>query len=137
MASGWTNFAVNVILEKTLRGVAGTFPSNFYVGLYTSTPSDTGGGTELTTGTLGSYARQTIATATGSWAALSLGSTSNAAIINFGTAGTGSVTVSQWGLFDASTVGNLWFWSDLSPAQVVAVGNPYSFAIGAFVIGCI
>jgi hypothetical protein len=135
MASGITQFATNLLLNRLLRGVAGSFPATVYVGLYTATPSDTGGGTESTTGQITNYARQPITVGTGVFAAASAGSTSNSNIIDFGTSsgGTGSA-VTQWGIFDAVTAGNLLFWGDLTTPQTVSSGNPYNFAIGALVI---
>lgn len=144
MASGLTQFGANLLLEKLLRGTAGTFPATGFVGLFSATPSDTytsgsPNGTELTTGVVGAYARVSIGmgTSTG-FAVLSAGSTSNSAAITFPTATSGTgVSVTQWGLFDASTTGNLFFWADLTTPQTVANGNPYSFAIGALVISII
>lgn len=135
MASGFTQFYTNLHLNKVLRAVAGTWPSPIYVGLFTATPSDTGGGTEVTTTLWTNYARVAITPATGAFAALAAGSTSNSAIVDFGTSsgGTGAACT-QWGIFDALTTGNLFFWADLTTPQTVSSGNPASFAIGALVI---
>jgi hypothetical protein len=138
MASGISQFCGNLLLNRILRAVAGTFPATLYIGLYTATPSDTGGGTEVTTGQITNYARQAITAGTGAFAAPTTASSANSAIIDFGTSsgGTGA-TVTQWGMFDAVTAGNLLFWADLTTPQTVASGNPYSFAIGALVIAMI
>ncbi|SRR6266436_5758851 len=136
MASGMTQFCWNLLLEKLLRGTAGTFPGTFYMGLGTGGFSDTAQTGETTSGNIGGYARQALTVATGTWAALSAGSTSNSAIINWGTASSGAgVSLTQWGIFDASTSGNLFLWADLTTSQTVANGNPYSIAIGAAVVG--
>lgn len=138
MSSGITNTCANLLLNRYLRAVAGTFPATLYIGLFTATPSDTGGGTEVTTGQITNYARQAIVAGTGAFSAAAGGSCSNSAIIDFGTSsgGTGA-TVTQWGMFDALTVGVLQFWADLTTPQTVASGNPYSFAIGALVIAMV
>lgn len=134
MASGWTNYAVDQFLNTALRGVAFPTITNFYYALFTATPSDTGGGTECTGG---GYARVAISVATGSWAAASGGSTSNSSQITVTSSATGSFggSVTQFGLYDASSSGNLWFWGDLSTPQTVASGNPVNSASGATVIG--
>jgi hypothetical protein len=71
------------------------------------------------------------------WAALSAGSTSNSNAINYATATAAVGTMSDWGLFDAVTAGNLHLWADLTTPQTIANGNPYSFATGALVIGAV
>jgi hypothetical protein len=134
MASGISQFTVALMLNKLLRGVAGTWPTTVYIGLFTSTPSDSGGGTECS----GSgYARQAITVGTGVFAAVSAGSTTNSNLIDFGTASGAVGTVTQFGIFDALTTGNLLAWGDLTASQVVANGNAYNIAIGAMGIGII
>jgi hypothetical protein len=135
MASGITQFATNLLLNRLLRGVAGSFPATVYIGLFTVTPTDAGGGTEVTTSLITNYARQPITVGTGVFSAASSGSTSNSNLIDFGTSsgGTGAACT-QWGMFDAVTTGNLLFWGDLTTPQTVSNGNPYNFAIGALVI---
>ncbi len=136
MASGFTQFLMNLLLNRLLQGTAGTFPGTVYFGLYSSTtPTDTGGGTEVTSGNIGGYARVSKVTTSAQFTTSSVGSSSNVTTIDFGTASSGTgVQLNQWGMFDALTAGNLLCWADLTPAQTVANGNPYSFAIGALVI---
>ena len=43
----FTNFLETEILDHVFAGAAYTAPGTLYLGLYTATPSDTGGGTEL------------------------------------------------------------------------------------------
>jgi hypothetical protein len=134
MASGWTNYFVNKILDLYLRGVAYTAPSPIYLALFTATPSDTGGGTECTGG---GYARVSMTPATSLFNASSGGSTSNTSTITVTASATGSFggSVTQWGIYDAASAGNLLFWADISNPQTIASGNSVSFAAGALVIG--
>jgi len=136
MASGITNFCANLLFEKLLRGTAGSWPATFYVALSSTLPTDTGTNFTEPTG-VGAYARQPLVTATTTWAALAAGSTSNAAVINYPNATATIGTMTDWGLFDLLTGGNLHLWADLTTPQTIASGNPYSFAIGALVIGAI
>jgi hypothetical protein len=101
-----------------------------YVGLYTDryVPSDAGGGTEVSGG---SYARKS--TAGSDWAAAASGSTSNAAIITFVTASGSWGTVTHFGLFDASTAGNLLEWAALTTSKTISNGDVASFPIGNLV----
>src|SRR5215470_2170817 len=92
-----------------LRGTAyPAVPANFYVALFTTTPTNAGtGGTEVS-GT--GYARQAVPGSTAGWAAASGTNptqTSNAAIVNFGTAGSAWGTVVGFAIYDAVTGGNL------------------------------
>jgi hypothetical protein len=138
-ASGGTQFFRNLILNKFLAGVAGTFPSTLYVGLSSTLPTDAPASNwNVTEPSTGGYARQSITVGTAAWATVSAGSTSNAAIINWGTASAtllSGVNLTDWVMFDASTSGNLHLWADLTTPQPVFNGNPYSIAIGALVIG--
>lgn len=143
MASGISQFCGNLLLNKILRGAAGAFPNAMYIGLGTVAGtgfSDTTQTNEVTSGTIGGYARiaLTLAPTGTAMTSSTVASSSNVAIIDFGTASSGAgVSVTQWGAFDALTTGNLLFWADLTTAQTVASGNPYSFAIGALVIAMI
>jgi hypothetical protein len=106
------------LAQKSLDHIVGktsfTMPTT-YVSLFTVAPSDAGtGGTEISGG---GYARVTTSGAT--WNAAS-GSdpsvTTNAAAITFPTS-TGSwnsgASIIAWGLYDASSAGNLLFWDYL------------------------
>lgn len=141
MASGITQFAGNLLLNRILRGTAGTFPATVFIGLGTGTSgtgfTDTTQTLEITSGTVGGYARQPIVIGT-TFTASTVASSSNVNVIDFGTASSGAgVSVTQWGMFDAITTGNLLFWADLTTAQTVSNGNPYSFAGGALAVAMI
>ncbi len=98
----------------------GYSPRAIHVGLYTAAPTDAGGGTEVSTG---NYARQAITKADASWAAPSgtPRSTSNSSDVTWSNV-TWSGTVVAWGIFDASTTGNMLAWYDCTD-QAVSSGN--------------
>jgi hypothetical protein len=115
---------LDAVLNNTSLAVATP-----YVALFTATPSDTGGGTEVTGG---SYARVNSAS---SWPAASSGSCANDVAIAFPSATANWGTVTQFGIFDASTSGNLLYWGDLTTSRSILNGDPTpTFAIGALVI---
>jgi len=93
-----------------------------YVALYTVTPTDAGGGTEVTGG---SYARQLAGLSVASG-----GASSNAADITFPTATADWGTVVACALFDAATVGNMYMWSALDASKVVASGDTFKINAG-------
>lgn len=136
-----SDFLENKILDWLLRGqaigisgataAAGTGPTSVYVGLFTATPTDVGGGTEVTGG---SYARVAVTSGLAAWAGTQAaastvassgtsGTTSNNAAITFPapTANWGSVV--GMGVYDASTAGNLLFYAALTVAKTVNSGD--------------
>jgi hypothetical protein len=87
-----------------LRG--STVPGSFYMSLHTADPGDAGA-QNTTEAAYGSYARQPITRAGGSWSVLS-GVASNANHIDFPQATSGSEVLTHWGLgTDLSGAGNL------------------------------
>lgn len=127
--AGLSTYAQQKILEHTVGKTSWTMPTNVYVALYTATPSDAGGGTEVSGG---SYARkQTVAS---DWGTASGTTISNAATITFVTPTGSWGTASHFGIFDASTAGNLLGWAALTTPQAIGSGNTVSFAVGALVI---
>lgn len=116
------------LLDHQVGKTAYTMPT-VYIALYTAAPSDPGGGTEVTGG---SYARKQTAGA--DWNAASAGSTSNANTLTFVTATGSWGTVTHFGLFDASTSGNLLRWAALGASKTIASGDSAAFAPGALVL---
>lgn len=123
--AGLSDYAEAKILDHINGKTSFTMPS-VWVGLYTATPSDAGGGTECTGG---SYARKS--TAGSDWSAASGGSTSNAAVITFVTPTGSWGTATHFGLFDAASAGNLLASNSLTTPQAIGSGNTVSFAIAA------
>lgn len=100
-----------------------------YVGLYTSAPTDAGGGTEVTGG---SYAR--VDTSSSIWGTPASGSVTNSAgAITFTTATASWGTVVAVGLFDASSGGNLLAWDTIS-SKAIDNGDTAEIASSAFTI---
>ena len=117
----FTNFLETEILDHVFGGNAYTAPSNLYLGLYTATPSDTGGGTELS----GSgYARLAMAMS------VSGNLATNSAAEEFATATGSWGTVTHVGVFDAATSGNLMAYGTLSASKAVATGEVFRIPAG-------
>jgi hypothetical protein len=106
-------------------------PATVYVALFTVTPTDAGGGTEVTGG---SYARIGITSSTG-WSSISgtPEQISNGAIVTFATPTANWGTVIAIGIYDAVTAGNLLYWVTMS-GQTINTGVITSFAVGALII---
>jgi hypothetical protein len=120
--SAMSDYLENEILDHILGTGAYTMPTTVYVGLSTGSFNDDNSGTELS----GSgYARQSIA-----FNAASSGTADNSGAVDF-PAATGSWgTVSHFGLFDASTSGNLLIHGALTASKAVATGDILRIAAG-------
>ena len=123
---------LEVELRKHLfRTGSFTKPTVLGVALFTVTPSDSGGGTEVTGG---SYARVDVPPLDANWtgASATSGLTDNAAAITFPTPSANWGTIVAFGIFDATSSGNLLVWGPITPNKTVNNGDPApSFAIGA------
>jgi hypothetical protein len=128
MAGSKTDYLENKVLDAVLNNTSLAVATP-YIALFTATPSDAGGGTEVSGG---SYAR---VASTSSWPSASSGSCANDVAIVFPTASANWGTVTQFAIFDASTVGNMLYWGDLTTPRSILNGDPTpTFAIGALVI---
>ena len=119
MAS-FTDYTENLVLNWLLTTNSATRPTDWYVGLFTAAPSDTGGGTEVA----GSgYVRVSMGAITITGTATTA---SNDAAIEFAAASGGN-----WGalthaaIFDASTAGNMLAWSALTTPRTINDGDVF------------
>jgi hypothetical protein len=119
----FSNYLENKVLDHVFGGVAYTAPATLYVGLFTSSPGETGSGTEVSGG---SYARQTIAfTVTGSQA-------SNTAAVEFPTATASWGTVTFAAIYDALSGGNLLAYGALTTSKTIDSGDVFRIPAGDF-----
>lgn len=125
--SGMTDYLENKLIDWLVRGQSFTPPATLYAALFTATPSDAGGGTEVSGG---SYARVAITSDMTHWAGTqAAASTTTSSGTNGTTSNNGTVTfpapTGNWGttvaigLFDASTSGNMLFWAPLVTNKTV------------------
>ncbi len=119
------------IRKHIFRTGSFTKPTVLGVALFTVTPSDSGGGTEVSGG---GYARVNVAPLDANWSGASAtdGLTDNVAAITFPTPSAAWGTVVAFGIFDATTAGNLLVWGPISPSKTINNGDPApAFAAGA------
>lgn len=129
-AGGMTNSAVHSILDFLFRNQAYSQPAT-YMGLVTTTSSDTAAGTEVSGG---SYARVLVNKAGGAspaWSTPSGGVTDNANAVTFTTATASWGTVVGAGVWSASSAGTLLWYGNDTADQAVASGDTVQFAAGA------
>jgi len=112
----FSNFLETEILDHVFGAAAYTAPTTLYLALFTATPGETGGGTEVSGN---GYVRKAVAFTT------SGNTTSNTSAVEYPTA-TGSFgTVTSVGVFDASTSGNLMAFAALSSSKTIETGDVF------------
>lgn len=135
--SAASNYLESALLEH-FRGTQLPLPSNFYVALHTSDPTDAANATEVTVGAWPAYARQTVGSPLSSaWTASADEAgggkqITNANTINFpANNGAGSVQVTHFSIWDASTNGNMWASAALTAPKTIDPTDIFSAIPGA------
>lgn len=134
-----SKYLANKLIDHIFRTASFSKPTNLYWALFTTDPTITGSGTEVSGG---SYARvqldplDTNYTATqGGTSGASSGTpskTTNAVAVTFAAPTADWGTVGWWGLFDAPSGGNLLLEGALLSTQTVRNGDTApSFPIGS------
>ena len=117
----FSDYLENKVLAYVFSGTAFTQPGTKYLALYTSAPSDAGGGTEVSGN---GYARQSIAFTT------TINQSSITSAVEFPTATASWGTITHIGVFDASTSGNLLAWAALAASKTIASGDVFRVNAG-------
>lgn len=131
VSGGLTNWASNNLIDLIWRAQPYTWPTTLYAGLYTSAPSNAGGGTECSGG---SYARAAIASSLTAWSgtqgpgttAASAGTSgriSNNAAVAYPAPTADWGTVTHEGLFSSIDGYGLIFWAPLAASRTVTAGS--------------
>lgn len=111
------------ILTWAFTATAVTRPTSWTMALYTAAPTDTGGGTEISTSGTG-YARQSVSfTVTGDTG-------SNTSVVEFPAATASWGTIVAAGIFDNS--GNLVTYASLTTSRTIATGDIFRIPAGEF-----
>ncbi len=117
--------AEKLLLDWLMTAGTATRPTAWYVALYTAAPSDSGGGTEVSTG---GYARQSVTFAAASSPG---GTTSNTGTVSFTASGADYGTVTHIGIHSAvSGVGNLLWHGAMTASKTIADGDTLEFSVG-------
>ena len=99
-----------------------------YIALFTTAPTDSTAGTEVTGG---AYAR---VDSKGKWATPAAGAVSTNAVITFPTASADWGTVVGFAIMSAISAGNMLMWGTLTANKAVNSGDTASFASGALTL---
>jgi len=120
--SAMSDYLENKILDHVLGTTAYTAPTTVYVGLATASFADDNSGTELTGN---NYSRVSA-----TFDAAASGTTDNSAAIEFAAATGSWGDVSHFGLFDASSGGNLLIHGAFTTSKTIASGDVLKISAG-------
>ena len=121
-----SNYLENALINATLRNTSYTSPTNVYVCLFTTDPTDAGTGTEVSGG---SYTRQSV-----TFAAPSNGVSASNAAVEFPQATGSWGTVTHIGILDALTTGNLLYHTALDVSKAIDTGDIFKIASGSLTV---
>lgn len=133
--SGFSTYLAQKLVDVILRGIAFSAPANLYLALFTADPTDNNvTANEVSVLSWTTYLRQL----TGAWSAAGgteLNESSNNNPIQYPAVAGNAVTISHWGIYDASTGGNL-LYSDAidGGSQTLNLGAVLVISAGDLVI---
>jgi len=117
----FSNTFETTVLTWVFTTSSATRPTEWHIALYTASPSDPGGGTEVSGG---GYARQAVTFA------VSGNTASNTAAIEWPVATAGYGTVTDVGVFDAASGGNLIAYAALTTSKAIDTGDVFRLPAG-------
>lgn len=126
--------ALEVELRKHIfRTGSFTKPTDLYICLCTSAPSDSSTGSTIVEPSGNGYARQNLAPSDSNWTGSSstTGVTSNASAVTFTASGGSWGTITHFAICSASSAGTLYFHSALTASKTIGDGDTLTFPIGA------
>jgi len=117
-----SDYLENALVNAVLRGIPFTPPTNLYLALYTSDPTDANTGVEVSGG---GYARQKI-----TFSAPNNGASSSTEDILFPVSTAAWGTITHVGIMSAVTSGNLLFYGTLTNSKTIAASDQLKVAAG-------
>jgi hypothetical protein len=115
----------NTILDQLLG--AGTYGATMYLALFTTAPTESGGGTEVSGG---AYARCSYSDNSTTWPAAVGGTKANGIALAFPTPTAPWGDVEAWAIFDAASAGNMVLFGELDAAVSIDTDDVVQFAAG-------
>lgn len=125
--AGFSDYLEKALLEHAFGSDDYTPAANHYVSLHTADPTDDGSGAEVSGN---NYSRVEIANNQTTWSEAVNGTLSNAIAIEFPVPSGSWGTVTHFGIWDASTNGNLLAYGALTASKTPGSGDDVSFGIG-------
>ena len=129
--SALSAYLENELNDHVLGGADYSRPATVHFALFTSAPTESGGGTECSGG---SYARVAVTNNATNFPAAVSGVKANGTAVTFPTASGSWGTVVAFGVFDAASAGNLLYFGNLASTRTITSGDTARFAAGDFTI---
>lgn len=127
--AAFSNYLEDALINHILRNTAYTTPgTSIYVSLHTGSPGEANDGANEVSG--GSYARVQVS----AWNAPSNGVTANTNAFEFPEATGSWGTITHFGVYDASTSGNLLFHGAANSSVAISSGDIYRVKAGNFTV---
>jgi hypothetical protein len=123
--TAFSDYLENELLDHALGTASYTAPAAVYVALATASFSDANTTANEVSATGTAYARQAA-----TFTAASGGSASTSATITFPTATDDWGTITHFGIYDASTAGNLLYHGALTSSKVINNGDTFEIQSG-------
>jgi hypothetical protein len=114
-----TDFLSTNVLNHVLRNIAYSSPTTVYVALYTTIPTPSGGGVEVSGG---SYVRQPV-----TFGAPASHQSASTADVLFPSATADWGEVQAFALFDQPTSGNMLYFAGLTSFRTILTGDQFRF----------
>lgn len=128
----FTNYTENAILNEVFGGTAFTAPTTLYIGLSTTTVTETGGGITEPVGN--NYSRVAVSNNLTNFPTTSTSTKQNGVAFNFPQASGNWGTVTYFFISDANSGGNIIAYDDLTIPKTVEANDILSFAINGITI---
>lgn len=119
----FTDYLEEKLLDHVFRATSYTSPSAVYLGLFTAAPTDSTSGTEVSAAN--GYSRQSL-----TFGAYSQGKIATSADVTFTASGGSWGVVLAFGIFDASSGGNLLASGTISPSVLINDTDTFTVASG-------
>ena len=137
-----SDYLENKIIDHIFRGRSFTAPAALYVSLHTADPTDAAGGAEVSGN---NYSRAQLNPSDTNWAATQGGTpaaassgtggqTSNKGTITFATPSGSWGLVTHFGIWDASTSGNLLVHGALTVSKTINASDAVTFPVDALTV---
>lgn len=124
----FSNYLETAVLNHLFTTTSYTRPTTIHIGLFTSNPGETGGGTEVSSAGTG-YARASVTNDGTTFTVTDDTAINSGAVINFPTPTAGWGTVTHFAAFDASTAGNMLFYALLPSSKTINSGDTVRFDV--------
>lgn len=126
-----STYLENALLSHELGHSVWSRPANHYFALFTAAPNDAGGGTEVAGA---GYQRKAMPNDGSLWTEPADGESENAVGVEFVEPSGNWGTVTHFGIFDASSGGNLLRYGALVTPRAISAGYIPYFPAGSLVI---